>query len=226
MKPYFQDDAVQIKDYTVRQIPASQTYEWLLKKHYVHRIPPISFAFGLYSVDNILQGVCTLGIPASRFNLNNTVYELNRLVVNIGLPSGTLSYFVARCLKLFPERPVIIVSYADANVGHHGYIYQSTNWLYTGLSASEDNFIVDGKQLHRKTLYNIYGISSVSGLAKQHEVKIEEQSGKHRYFMFLGSKSQVKEIKKNFPYQQIPYPKGDNQRYDASYEPPTQGVLV
>ena len=27
-------------------------------------------------------------------------------------------------------------------------------------------------------------------------------------------------------YESLPYPKGDNQRYDASYQPPVQGVFI
>lgn len=30
---------------------------------------------------------------------------------------------------------LILVSYADSAQGHHGYIYQATNWIYTGISA-------------------------------------------------------------------------------------------
>jgi len=61
-----------MKDYTVRQIPKEQTHDWLLKKHYAHRIPSIMYAFGLYDVDNILQGVCTLWFapqPERLFNM-------------------------------------------------------------------------------------------------------------------------------------------------------------
>ena len=43
--------------------------------------------------------------------------------------------------------------------------------------------------------------------------------------MFLGSKKEKKEMAKKLHFGIFPYPKGDNQRYDASYEPTTQGVL-
>lgn len=52
-------------DYRVLGIPAFQTHEWLLKKHYAHRIPSISYAFGLFDRDGLLMGVCTYGFPPS-----------------------------------------------------------------------------------------------------------------------------------------------------------------
>jgi len=127
-------------NYQVKPIDYQDCKEWFLKKHYAKRIPSISFCFGLYS--DKLEGVCSLGKPASP-NLcesicgneyKELVYELNRLVVNDGLPRNTLSYFVSQTLKLLPE--LIIVSFADAHQGHHGYIYQATNWIYTGKSSN------------------------------------------------------------------------------------------
>ena len=35
-------------DFKVLRIPFSEAKEWVLYKHYAHRIPPVSFAFGLY----------------------------------------------------------------------------------------------------------------------------------------------------------------------------------
>ena len=50
-----------IKDkYKVESIKSQETYDWLLHKHYAKRIPPISYAFGLFK-DKELLGVCTYG---------------------------------------------------------------------------------------------------------------------------------------------------------------------
>jgi len=54
-----------IKDkYTVRSIDSEQCKEWLLYKHYAHRIPPIEFSFGLWN-----EG----GGNARNYNLRNSV---------------------------------------------------------------------------------------------------------------------------------------------------------
>ena len=126
-------------DFSVKTIPHQETYEWLLKKHYAHRIPSISYSFGLYDKDR-LCGVCCFGTPASSTLLkgvcgelySDKVIELNRLVIESSEPNIT-SWFVSRCLKVFNN--MIIVSYADTSQGHIGKIYQATNALYTGLSS-------------------------------------------------------------------------------------------
>ena len=48
---------------------------------------------------------------------------------------------------------------------------------------------------------------------------------KHRYIMFLGSKTQKKNMLSNLKYEIKPYPKGQNKRYDASYNPTIQTKL-
>jgi hypothetical protein len=124
--------------YKVISVQPFETHEWLLKKHYAKRVPSISYSFGLYE-GAILIGVMTIGKPASP-NLcdgvcgkefTEYVYELNRLCVQDGLEKNVLSYFVASCLKMIKE-DLILVSYADKLMGHNGYIYQATNWIYTG----------------------------------------------------------------------------------------------
>lgn len=212
-----------IKDqYTVRPIRTYETYEWLVRKHYAKRVPPVSFAFGLYEQVKGLRGICTFGIPASRFEFNVQPYELNRLCVDEGLEKNVLSYFVSQALSLFPEQ-ALIVSYADPNQGHHGYIYQATNWMYTGLSSAEKKMFVNGQELHRKTFYNLYGTSSIPLLEEKGlEIEFEPQEGKHRYFW-----AKTKDLKRELiaKYVLLPYPKGENQRYDASYEPQVQSLL-
>jgi len=206
----------------ILSIDSCQTYDWLLHKHYAKRIPSISFAFGLYDENNLLQGVVTYGKPASPSlcdgvcGKENTeyVYELNRLCVNEGLGKNVLSFFVARSLKLLP--PLIIVSYADSGQGHNGYIYQATNWIYTGLSAKAKDKKMKGVDKHGRH-NNVY--------EKDGEWEYVERTRKHRYIKFTGSKKQNKYWRKDLKYKICSYPKGENQRYDATYIPNTQGRL-
>ena len=54
---------------------------------------------------------------------------------------------------------------------------------------------------------------------------MEDRARKHRYFYLLGGKQVKKQMLKNLAYKVEAYPKGDNKRYDASYEASPQGVL-
>ena len=124
----------------VRIIPRDLTKDFILNIHYAHRMPSISYAFGLYE-DDELVGVCTYGKPPSSTlqkgvcgeKYAKNVWELNRLVLKNNKPNEA-SYFVSRTLKMLP-RPMIIVSFADTKQNHLGIIYQATNFIYTGLSA-------------------------------------------------------------------------------------------
>lgn len=108
----------------------------VVAKHYLHRRPPISHAFGLY-VRGSLMGVVTYGTPASRHLQMSAcpsdpgrVLELNRLWLDDELGPNSESWFVARTLKMLPPR--IVVSYADPLFGHMGYIYRALNFRYAG----------------------------------------------------------------------------------------------
>lgn len=216
-------------EYTVMAIPNAQTYEWLLKKHYAHRIPSISYAYGLYDKDNILQGVCSFGTPASSTLLSgicggnhaDKVLELNRLVVNDICPHNSASFFVSRCLKLLPA-PKIIVSYADSGQGHIGYVYQACNFIYTGLSSKFLDPKVKGLEHQHHATYG-YGLTNAQLKEKfGDKLYFVERDRKHRYIYFVG----CYELKSELKYPILPYPKGDNKRYDASYKPQVQGVLL
>ena len=97
--------------YTVMRIPKEQTYEWLLKKHYAKRIPPISVSFGLYDELMKLCGCCCFGYPCRKLmEYWGNIYELNRLVVKKGLKKNSLSYFVSQSLKLLSTPLVTFIS--------------------------------------------------------------------------------------------------------------------
>jgi hypothetical protein len=68
------------------------------------------------------------------------------LIVEDNLPKNSLSFFVSSCLKELHrelKEPLCIISYSDPNAGHHGYIYQATNWLYTGESNPKKKYVFE-----------------------------------------------------------------------------------
>ena len=94
-----------MKGYKIKTIKKEECKDWFLNKHYAKRLPSISFSFGLY-INDSLEGVCSFGRPMSHtlikgaFNglFEHCFLELNRLVINEGLPTNTLSFFVSQCL--------------------------------------------------------------------------------------------------------------------------------
>jgi len=209
----------------VRPIQKWEIEPWLLFKHYAKRMPSISYAFGLYE-NKCLIGVCCFGLGGNTGNNMiggyNTL-ELQRLCVNDDAPKNSSSFLVGNALKMLPS-PMIIVSYADQNVGHVGYIYQATNWIYTGLSGTDHEFLKDGRTYHRKGLFDRYGTGSVSFLEKKGFVPIKQEP-KHRYFYLIGNRREKRKMMAVLPHERLPYPKGDTRRYDASFNVQTQSVM-
>ena len=227
--------------YNVQSIEHSECKEWCLNKHYAKRMPPISYSFGLFDETNTLIGICTYGRPMAHPLIKNAFgghfqdcfYELNRLCVNDGLPRNTLSYFVSQTLKMLPK-PMVIVSYADTSWNHHGYIYQATNWVYTGLSVPFKDYMVKGyEHMHGGSIMDMVGrsdgkeghLDKVKLLKEkfgEENVYMIDRPQKHRYFMFLGDKREKKKMRNALAYPIQSYPKGQNERYDSSYEPTIQ----
>jgi len=199
----------------VQAIDNETATPWILKKHYAHRLPSISYSFGMYNKTNELIGVVTYGTPASPYlcsgicggRFKSLVLELNRLVVDEGIPS----YLISQSLKQIPS-PRIIVSYADTDMNHVGIVYQASNWIYTGCTKERtDMFAGEGKHSrHNK------GDKSIR----------QKRSAKHRYVYFVGSKTQKKLFLNNLNYPVLAYPKGTPSRYDASHPIPKQMVLI
>ena len=185
-----------------------------MRKHYAKRMPCVQYAYGLYD-GRILCGVVTYGQPASPWlcvgvcgeKYKGHVIELNRLCVDCDIANAS-SQLISKSLRMLPC--YIVVSYADTDQGHVGYVYQSTNWLYTGCTKERTDMF------------------SESGHSRHHggdSTKRQPRSAKHRYVYFVGNKRERKEMRKALRYEVKPYPKGDTRRYDASAAIHTQPLL-
>lgn len=182
-------------------------WQLILHKHYAKRIPPISRAFGLHRA-GVQVGALTVGQPASRplctgllgIDYADRVKELNRLIVGDPLPDNTLSWFVSRALRALKGTGWVIVSFADEGAGHHGYIYQATNWFYLGRSATRtDKYMPGGKHPRHYT----------NEFAYLRKVR----TSKHKY-VFAPDREMRRTIEAKLSHQFQAYPKADNSRYE------------
>ena len=214
----------------VLQIKNHESYPWLLKKHYAKRIPQIMFAFGLYE-NNELLGVITYGIPASPSlcmgicgkEYSDKVLELNRVCL-LNNDKNQASYLVANSIKLLPK-PTIVVSYADSGQGHIGYVYQATNFIYTGLSTNRTDWTIRGMEhKHSKTISDGMTLESIKEKYGD-DFYYTERSRKHRYIYFHGTKNDKKVLASKLLYKIESYPKGDSLKYDSGGVVETQGLL-
>lgn len=222
--------------FRVEVIDKSVAKQMVLDHHYSGRCPGIKYTYGLYENDS-LMGCVVYSIPASYTLCNGVcgpdyrghVIELARLVI-ITKTANAASSLIGQSLASLPDH--IIVSYADCNdhVGHVGYVYQATNWLYTGQGNAEPVYVLEhdhhsGLKAGTPISYTRRHIdkkardlgfdwsenaSSGPGLVKHKQV------GKHRYVYFTGSKKFKSSAKAALKYKVSPYPKGDTRRHDGS----------
>jgi len=213
-----------------------QTYEaepWLFKKHYARRMPSISHAFGLFD-EGRLVGVCTYGTPSAAplrdgiAGPENAKYvlELNRLCLDTKTKNAA-SMLVGRSLQMLPK-PSIVVSYADTEQEHVGYVYQACNFIYTGLSAKRTDWKIKGMEhLHGQTIADMSRGCDGSRSKFMREkfgddFYLQDRARKHRYIFVTGKN---KKLKEQIRYSVKPYPKGESKRYDAGKSVQTQSLL-
>lgn len=190
----------------INYLTAKEAIDFLLPKHYSGRKPVISWAFG-WLFNNQLKAVVTYGKPASPAlckgicgqENSQYVYELNRLCRTEDLQEP-LSQFVSATLRRLSYENLIIVSYADSGVNHNGYIYQATNFIYTGKTKERLQFHVPNGHSRHGT--------------KESDLR-EIRTAKHRYLYFA---TKDKKLKKNWQkslnYPILPYPKELNKNYE------------
>lgn len=132
--------------------------------------------------------------------------ELTRIALNTHeTPVSKMMAVSFKFLKNNSPGLRLIISYADPQQGHHGGIYQATNWIYMGASKM-NNIRLHGKIYHPKSLYGRYGTQAVPWLKKHVDPKAEWVTvpAKHKYLMPLDKK-----MRKQIQPLHKPYPKRD-----------------
>lgn len=99
-----------------------------------------------------------------------------------------VSQIVARAVSLLRSSNPglrLLVSFADADQGHHGGIYQAMNWTYTGAMRSW-TLEVDGRRLHPRTANRRFGTCSADLLVERGVDAVRvDLPPKHRYALGL-----------------------------------------
>lgn len=202
---------------TVKRISNAEAHDLILDVHYAHRLPSISYAFGLLNGQELL-GVVTFGSPVADPvrkgllgpELSDRVLELNRLVLRDNTKNHA-SYLVARALRELPEGTAVL-SFADTDQGHVGTVYQAANFIYCGLSAKRTDWRVEGMEhLHGHTIADMFrGHPNRAQAARERfgeRFSLADRSRKHRYVYFVGGKRTRKELAAALKYDPQPYPK-------------------
>ena len=186
-------------DYSVHKISYEDTKPFILNIHYAKRMPSvIQYSYGLFEKSNLV-GIITYGIPAppplckgiAEENNKKIVLELSRLVLKNN-KKNEASMLVGKSIRLLPK-PKIIVSYADTKQNHVGYIYQATNFLFTGTTKPRTDMAGKNGKHSRHHLGD--------------KTKRVFRSAKHRYIFINANKTERKKLLKQINYKIMEYPK-------------------
>lgn len=220
VKNFIKEDYLTKDLYRVDKVDLDTVRHICKEKHYLHRVPHIVASYGLYR-EEALMGIITFGVPPSPQLMKicgeenkRAVLELNRLWCYDESPKNSESFLIAQGIKLLKlDKPdiKIIISFADTREGHLGYIYQATNWHFTGWSIpGGGSIIIDGKEHHPKNLSNKYKTSDLNKLKEilnTQNIFYRPRSKKCRYVQFIGNKRENKELAKLCKYPIQEYPK-------------------
>ena len=204
----------------IKRITRKECSPFILDIHYAKRWPSITYAFGLFDGDELI-GVVTYGTPASAplkrgiagDEYKHKILELNRLCLKYNRKNEA-SLLVGASLRMLPES--IVVSFADTEQGHFGYVYQACNFIYCGLSAKRTDWKVKGKEhLHGQTIADEFrGTKNRAAAMREKygdDFYLKPRPRKHRYLYLVGCKRFKRKARAAIKYPEEPYPKKNPQ---------------
>lgn len=216
----------------IRQIDTNTARSYIAENHYTKSCALGRISYG-YFEDNELKGAIVFSQPAGKFvasgiwdkGTQRNTLEFIRMFLDdsaVIKESQFIGQVIKELRKDMPEVK-ILVTYADSQAGHVGYIYQATNWIYIGTASDERKIFIDGVRVHRRMLNSKYGTSSLPRLneilAKEGKTLTysAERYEKHKYIYLLPKGKERDQLLKELKVQSKPYPKGDISRYDKDH---------
>ncbi len=144
-----------------------------------------------------------IGVVIFAYGANNNIgtpYGLDQVecceLVRVALnkhnsPVSKIIAIAMRFLQKSSPGLRLVVSYADTAQGHHGGIYQATNWLYEGTIKQSSTAELKGKIAHKRTFDN----AGIKGYVLHKAVV------KHKYLMPLDQamREQIAPLAKPYP---------------------------
>ena len=139
-------------------ISAREANDMLDRWHYLGQVRGILFAVGH------MEGCCAFTNCRSRIYeaKHPGVVELARMV---GMPNHqwAMSSLMAQATRECKRREFLeIITYADPWNGNTGKVYLAAGWSRIGTSQGDTVYMLDGKRIARRTLYDRHGTQSKS----------------------------------------------------------------
>ena len=215
--------SIDLAEVDVRLVPVKEIRRAVVTGHYSGVMPDATQeAFAAYWNEVVIAAVAygpggnskTFGAVIEGYDSSNA-RELIRLWVHPDAPKNTASYVVSRSLKMLPEQVGLVVSFADSGQGHAGYVYQSLNFYYCGMSSEGVRYVDSSGVEVTARLANVYRMRNPDKFGEMSLAEIRQALGwqpvkshaKHRYCIGVGKHK--KAVTKQLVAKSLPYPKGD-----------------
>lgn len=212
---------IQLNEVQVRLVPVKEIRRAIVTGHYSGVMPDATQeAFAAYWNEIVIAAVAygpggnskTFNAVVEGFDSFNA-RELIRLWVHPDAPKNTASYVVSRSLKMLPDQVGLVVSFADSGQGHFGYVYQSLNFYYCGMSGEGIRYLDSSGVEVTARLANVYRMRNPDKFANMSLTEIRSALGwtpvksysKHRYCIGVGQSK--KAVTKQLQLKSLPYPK-------------------
>ena len=177
-------------------------------------MPKINKTFVGFYLDKKLVGLVTLGwgtrpkhtIQKLFPNLDtNDYYEIGRMCMVDAMPRNSESQMISQLVKWMKKNCSnikILFTWADGMLGKVGYVYQASNFTYTGYSGGE-MYLKDGVKIHVRQMKGLLlkdgekdsRITIRPTVEQMVELNIDHYKGKqYRYIKFLCNKTEKKKF--------------------------------
>jgi len=210
----------------VHPISKTTAVNFVSLHHYSSVMPRINKLFIGGFVNNKLVAVMVLGYGTRPLHTIKIMFptlgvgdylELGKLCVLDEMPKNTESMFISKCIKYLkhhhPERKVLF-SWADGIVGKPGYVYQCSNFYYSGFILTEMYIDAAGNRMHPRSFQGISPGKTTRFGSRSYEVTTKAGYTKYfgyqfRYIYPLCDKKEWKNLLSTSPFnwQRGNYPK-------------------
>lgn len=163
------------------------------REHYTHSLPSGKSHWFYHQ-----RAMLCFSIPANmnigRFILKRpcVCWELARLWAPDGHPKNLLTEMIAKSilgLQAVEPDVEVLVSYADPNAGHEGYVYRAASWAYTGRSEDPRGYVDASGHFFPRRKFHSGGQGLKKAEIEARGFKEVFRPGKHRFVKGLTAKA-------------------------------------
>ncbi|MEK1928556.1 MAG: hypothetical protein AAAC47_01990 [Pararhizobium sp.] len=152
------------------EIGRAEAVAFMRDHHYIGTVPaPCTTFFGRKHYGKLVAVACYGHCHVPKFA--DTFMELRRLAAGPAMPVPLSSFLAATMREMGRRGARALVTWADPGAGHHGGIYQATNWVYCEPRSYNWNASFrtpDGKVFTHREVFKVYGTSSKNRMKEIH----------------------------------------------------------